>query len=86
MKIERKQQIEQEAKRRLELWLKNSSFEEMSCCGSKMRFQMSIGLIGYPFEKRNWMKDNDFERFITDEEFESDEVVEIMENIFYNQQ
>jgi len=82
MEIQRKQEIEQEVKRRLHLWIENSSFEEMSAFGSYMRFEMSIGLIGYPFEKKNWMKDNDFERFITDDELRSDEVDTIITYFF----
>ena len=82
MEIKRKQEIEQEAKKRLDLWLKHSSFDEMSIYGSKMRFEMSIGLIGYPFQNREWMQDSDFQRYITDEEFKSVEVDEIIIKLF----
>lgn len=85
MTIGRKQQIEKEAKRRLELWLKHSSFDEMSIRGSYIRFSMSLGLIGYPFFKEQWMEDCDCIRFITDEEFDSDEVTEIMSDLFYSE-
>jgi hypothetical protein len=83
MNIERKQEIEKEAKRRLGLWLKHSSFDEMTIRGSYMRFSMSLGMIGYPFAKEKWMEDGDFERFITDDEFDSDEVNQIMSEMYF---
>lgn len=80
---ERKLEIENEAKRRMNEWLKNSTFEEMSASGSKMRFDMSLGLLGgYPFEEPDWMLDKSFDDFITDEEFNSPEYEKIIDNLF----
>ena len=72
--------IKTEAVRRLELWLSNSSFDEMSVGGSLMRFNMSLGLLGYPFEKEKWMID--FNKFITEDEFDSEQYDEITYNLF----
>lgn len=69
MTRERYEEICWEVHRRLNLWLDNSTFEEMTCNGSKMRFHMAIGLGGYPFELESWMNKNDFKPFVTDEEF-----------------
>ena len=44
MKNIRKEVIKIEAKRRLDEWLKNSTFDEMTFGGSFMRFDMSIFL------------------------------------------
>jgi hypothetical protein len=82
MNTKRKEKIKQEAKRRLNEWLKNSTFDEMSVCGSFIRFNMSIGLSGYPFEKPEWMKDKKFNKFISDEEFDSMDYDEIMSELF----
>jgi hypothetical protein len=82
MNIERKEEIKQESKRRLNEWLKNSTFNKMSVYGSFIRFNMSIGLNGYPFEKPEWMKDKKFDKFITDEEFHSVDYNKIMYGLF----
>ena len=82
MKKERKSEIEQEAKRRLNEWLKNSTFDEMTISGSRLRFDMSLGLfLGYPFEKENWMVG--FDGFVTEEEFDSKDYDEIITKLFY---
>jgi hypothetical protein len=80
MTQKRYNQIKTEAVRRLELWLLNSSFDEMSVGGSLMRFNMSLGLLGYPFEKEKWMID--FNKFITEDEFDSEQYDEITYNLF----
>ena len=82
MKKERIEQIEKEAERRLSEWLKHSTFNEMTVYGSFMRFNMAIGLIGYPLKKEEWMKDKDFNRFVTDDEYDSPYYDEIMSNLF----
>lgn len=69
MTQERYEEICWEVHRRLNLWLDNSTFEEMTVGYSKMRFHMAIGLGGYPFEKESWMDKEDFKPFVTDEEF-----------------
>ena len=57
-------EIEQEIYRRLKLWLKNSTWDEMTTEGSLIRFNMSLGMIGYPFEKSyEWMKNEKNNRF-----------------------
>lgn len=71
MTRERYEEIVIETNRRLNLWLDNSTFEEMTVQYSKMRFEMALGLNGYPFEKESWMDKKDFDKFITDEEFEN---------------
>jgi hypothetical protein len=82
MKLERKLEIEQEAIKRLDLWLKNSNFDEMSAGGSKLRFDMSLGLFGgYPFDKENWMVG--FDGFVTEKEFYSEDYDEIITKLFY---
>ena len=83
MTNERKKQIELEARRRLNLWLRYSSFDEMSCAGSMMRFNMSLALIdGYPFEKLDWMKSKDFKNFVTEKEYYSTHYDEIIETLY----
>ena len=69
MKYERTLEIKNEAQRRLNEWLTNSSIEKMTSMGSRIKFDMSLGLMGgYPFEKEKWMKD-DFDGFVTLDEF-----------------
>ncbi|MFY8160232.1 MAG: hypothetical protein ACOVNU_02805 [Candidatus Kapaibacteriota bacterium] len=84
MKInnQRCKEIEAEAKRRADLWLLHSTFEEMSCGGSFMRFCMSLGLRGYPFRKKDWMIKTDFNVFLTDEEFKSTQFDEIIVKLY----
>lgn len=82
MKNDRIDKIKKEAKRRVDEWLKNSTFDEMSVYGSLMRFDMSIGLRGYPFEKPKWMNGKKFCKFVTEEEFKSTQYDEIIEELF----
>jgi len=69
MTKERYEEIALEVNRRLNLWLDNTTFEKMTVGYSKLRFEMAIGLGGYPFEKESWMDKDDFNPFVTDEEF-----------------
>ena len=83
MREKRKNEIKAEATKRLELWLSNSSFDEMTVYGSLMRFHMALGLLGgYPFEKEDWMSEDDFSGFVTVYEFDSVEYDEIIEDLF----
>lgn len=70
-----------EAQRRIDLWLKNEDWQEMTCEGSKLRFEMSIGLNGMPFRKEKWMYK--FNKFVNDKEvltFEYDAIINILFN------
>lgn len=82
MTKERYEEICWEVHRRLNLWLDNSTFEEMTVGYSKMRFHMAIGLGGYPFEKEPWMDKDDFKPFVTDEEFYHPMCDYIVDNMF----
>ena len=80
---DRKIEIYVEAKRRMDLWLNYSTFDEMTVMGSKLRFDMALGMFGgYPFEQPNWMKKNSFIDFISEEEFNSSEYQEIVDQLF----
>ena len=82
MNNQRFKEIEVEAQKRLDLWLQHSSFDEMSVCGSYMRFDMSLGLLGYPLKKEGWMNESDFNVFVTDKEFNSPQYNEIVKKLF----
>ena len=71
MTSKREYKIFLEGLRRVKLWLLNESFEEMTCSGSRLRFEMALGLFGYPFEKPQWMKSEKFNKFITEEELKN---------------
>lgn len=77
-------EIETEARRRISLWMLHSNFDDMTVHGSLMRFNMSVGLINYPFEKESWMEG--FGRFITDEEWDSTDYDNLIINLFEEQQ
>lgn len=83
MTNQRREKIKTEAKRRLNEWLQNSSFNEMTVGGSLMRFDMALGLMGgYPFDKPKWMKGKKFNSFVTDEEFISKEYENIIKELY----
>jgi len=82
MEEKRKTEITNEIERRISEWLKYSTFEEFTVQGSFLRFEMAIGLNGYPFVKEEWMKNKNFNKFISDEEFYSDEYNKILNEIF----
>jgi len=84
MTEKRKQEITDEVKRRVNLWLTNTDWNQMTCYGSYIRFNMSVGMRGYPFKKEVWMDKNDFKKFITEEEDDSDFFNELMTDIFYD--
>lgn len=83
MTSKRKEQIRQEIHRRIDEWLKHSTFEEMSFGYSLMRFDMSLGLMGYPFKKPEWMKGKNFNRFLRSSEDNNLEIDEMIKE-FYN--
>ena len=82
MTKERMLQVIKEATFRLWLWLENTTFDDMTCHYSYLRFTMAIGLGGYCFEKEIWMKD-EFTEFLTDEEFWDVEYDMIMSKLFH---
>lgn len=49
MTEERKEQIKKEAKRRLDLWITNSTFDEMTQYGIFICFDKSLGMFQNPF-------------------------------------
>jgi hypothetical protein len=84
MTKERKLEIKQEAQNRLNQWLENSTVDEMTIGGSRLRFDMSLGLFGgYPFEKESWMIG--FDGFVNEDEFNSDDYNEIIIELFKEQ-
>lgn len=75
-------EIKNEAERRLNQWLENSSFDEMTTKGSRLKFDMSLGLMGgYPFEAEKWMK-GDFDGFVTLNEFNDPDYEFIIDELF----
>jgi hypothetical protein len=82
MEKSRYNEIKEEAERRVKLWVENTSFAEMTVSGSRLRFNMGIGAMGYPFQKEEWMGEDDFKSFVTEEEFDSKEYDEIADGLF----
>ncbi len=83
MNTERKLEIMFEIQRRLNLWMANDTFENMTCGYSKLRFDMAIGLLGYAFEdKPEWMNKKDFKKFVTVKEYNSLEIQNLLSYIF----
>lgn len=83
MTNKRKEEIKVEAIRRLNEWLQNSSFDEMTVGGSRIRFDMALGLMGgCPFDNPEWMKDKDFIDFVTVDEFKSVEYENIIDELY----
>jgi len=76
-------EIKDEAQRRLSLWLSNSTFDDMTVSGSYIRFNIALGLLdGYLFEKEDWMNENDFQGFVTNEEYDSIDYDIIITDLF----
>jgi len=70
------------AKVRLKLWLKHSTFEEMTSLGSFIRFDMGIALGGYPMKDEPWMDRKDFLSVVDKNEFHSQEVNDMLRELF----
>lgn len=79
---EREYKIYEEGHRRVVLWLQNETFDEMTCYGSMLRFEMALGLFGYPFEKPEWMKKEKFIKYITEEELNNPKYNTIINILF----
>ena len=77
-----KQRIETELRHRLDMWIKHSTFEEMTCGYSRLRFEMSLGADGYPFEPREWMTSRETKKIVTDGQFRSDDYEDIISNLY----
>jgi len=82
MNEQRKNEIREEAERRVKLWVENTSFAEMTVNGSFVRFNMAVGALGYPFHYRDWMNADDFKSFVSTEEFETPEYDDIIRDLF----
>jgi hypothetical protein len=83
MTSKRKTEIANEARRRANLWIKNVSFNEMTVDGSVMRFDMALGLFGFPFVPHpEWMNPSDFTYFVSEKEFNSAEYDTIICDLF----
>ena len=82
METQRIKEIKTEATKRLNEWLKYSTFEEMGVSGSMLRFEMSLGLDGYPFKKEKWMDKSSFNKFLKGEELWSMEYNNIVSELF----
>ena len=82
MTPKRQSQIYSEGLRRGLLWLKNSTFDDMTFSGSMLRFEMALGLYGYVFEKPEWMKKEKFNKFITEDEFNNQIYSKILKLLF----
>lgn len=78
----RKEEILYELVDRTNKWLDNSDFDKFTCNGSLMRFEMALGMLGYPFKKEAWMGENNFNRFITEDEFEDEDYNYMISEIF----
>jgi hypothetical protein len=82
MTSKRQSQIYSEGLRRGLLWLKNSTFDEMTCSDSMLRFEMALGLYGYVLEKPEWMKKEKFNKFITKDEFNNQIYSKILKTLY----
>jgi hypothetical protein len=82
MTSKREYKIYLEGNRRLNLWLQNETFDDMTCYGSMLRFEMALGLYVYPFEKPKWMKKEKFNKFVTEDEFNNDKYNIIINILF----
>lgn len=82
MTIKRRAEIRAEAMRRRDLWIKNEGWDKMTCGGSALRFEMSLGLAGYPFEKKPWMNKEDYCRFVSDVEIFTTDYDLIIKELF----
>jgi hypothetical protein len=80
--FQRNLDIYEEAKRRLELWLKQESFYDLFS-DDRMEFEFLLALYEFPYLKEEWMGE-DFNQFITEDENDSDVVQYILDKLFYD--
>ena len=76
-------EIYAEMERRLNLWLQHSTFDDMTCEGSLMWFDMNLAMIGYPFaDKPKWMHKKGFVAFCTPDEANHPIYDQLVEKLF----
>ncbi|WP_299496416.1 hypothetical protein [uncultured Shewanella sp.] len=77
----RKKQFKKELTNRLNKRLETSSFDELTSNGSKLKFEMSLAINGYPFELDD-KNPEDYQSLLTDDEYASGEFDEIIHDAF----
>jgi len=77
-------EVSQEAQKRINLFLEHQTFEQFTCGFSRLRFIMALGLHGYPFKREVWMKDCDFNEFVTLEEWEDTDFDNLLDHLWAN--
>jgi hypothetical protein len=80
----RKKEIITEATKRIKLLLQKYSFDNFTCGGSFLRFNMALSLNGPAFELEKWQNQEDFKKFVTDEEWNSSEYDIIIKELYYS--
>jgi len=81
MTEERKKEIKNEAVRRFKLRLMHKTFDELTCDGSFILFNMQLALFGSPFNE-HFVGRGDFKKFVTNREFHSKEYDKIVRDLF----
>ena len=84
MTEKRYNEILNEAKRRFLLVREFVPVNEWQ--SSALKFEMELGLYGYPFKRPMWMRGEKYIKFVTWKEFLSDQYTEIIEKVFEVQQ
>lgn len=85
MTKDRQKEIKLEAERRINLWLQNSTWAELTEYGSYQEFNYSLMLFGFNYKRKKWMGD-DFKIFVSQEEFYSNEYDKIISDLWVKYQ
>ncbi|EJG0331583.1 hypothetical protein DBT89_RS23605, partial [Vibrio parahaemolyticus] len=77
-----KEQFREQLQARLEKRYETMTFDEISCHGSKMRFDMELAIDGYPFEIPEGRDPKDYEPLLSRQEYLSGTFDDIIDEVF----
>jgi hypothetical protein len=77
-KKEFKKTLEERLEKRLEI----QSFDEMTVQGSKIRFDMAMAIMEYPFEIPDGANEQDYEALLTEQEYMAGKFDDVIDAVF----
>jgi hypothetical protein len=78
-----KDQFRNKLKVRLKKRLKMQTLDQITAGGSKMRFDMSLAIDGYPFEIPRGADKKDYKSLLSSEQYQSGEFDDVIEEVFF---
>lgn len=79
-----KQCFKEALEERLEKRLQSQSFDELTCGGSRIRFDMELAISDYPFELPEGALEEDYEPLLSIDSHMSEMFDDVIDEVFYS--